>query len=767
MKPGKFATFLLLALVLALASCTRDHKVRAQQYVGHGNTFFDKGKYKEASIMYRRSLQEDRRFGEAYYRLALTDLKLSAYSDEFRNLVRAVELQPANDDAKIKLADLYLSSALRNQRPDIFLESAAGLAGKLLESDPKSFDGHRLMGQIALLKKNSTRALKEFQAANDTKPMQPEVIMPYFQVLAANNRFSEAEKLAYQLMAQKKTYSPIYDLLYAQYLGLNRPADCERVLKLKVENNPRSTAFLLELAGFYIAKQRPEAEAVLRKITDEREHPNGHLIAGDFFFFRLHEFDRARAEYEAGIIAFPQSKSTYQKRLVELDASTGNNSGGKQLLEGVLRDNPRDSEALALRAEVASTGGSRDELNTAARDLQSLVIKEPKNTLLRFNLARVLRTKGDNQGAVLQLEEAIKQRPDFIRARELAAGLYLADGDNPNALKAAGGIIKLDSNNFQAHLIRSSAFLNLGEKAAARGELDLIGKAYPRNVEARYQKGYLDYLEKDYKAAIEIFGTLNLEYPKDHRGLIGIAETLAAENRVNLAIMTIEKAIEVEPKRGDLKFVLATLDVRAGKYNTAIQIFQGLLDTDPNNASLLYNLGESYRQKGDLNEAIENFQLAREIAPNDTKLLLQLALVLDGTGQANACQPIYERILRIQPDNSLALNNLAYLKAENGVDLDQAQTMAERARQQHPNSAEIADTLGWIYLKKNLTTDAARLFEDLVTKEPKSPKFHYHFGLALYQKGDRASAKRELETALEDRPSKRDEAKIRDFLAKH
>ena len=63
--------------------------------------------------MYRRALQKDLRYGEAYYRLGLTDLKLQSYSDAARMLLRAVELQPNNTDATTKLADLYMVAALQ------------------------------------------------------------------------------------------------------------------------------------------------------------------------------------------------------------------------------------------------------------------------------------------------------------------------------------------------------------------------------------------------------------------------------------------------------------------------------------------------------------------------------------------------------------------------------------------------------------------------------------------------------------------------------
>jgi predicted Zn-dependent protease len=91
--------------------------------------------------------------------------------------------------------------------------------------------------------------------------------------------------------------------------------------------------------------------------------------------------------------------------------------------------------------------------------------------------------------------------------------------------------------------------------------------------------------------------------------------------------------------------------------------------------------------------------------------------------------------------------------------------MAQRARQKLPNSAFIKDTLGWIYIKKNLSDDAVRLFKDLVQEDPSSAQFHYHYGMALLQKGDKPTAKKELEAAIKSNPSKDDAGKIRQLLA--
>ena len=142
--------YLALALVaVSIISCNRDPNYLKQKYLQSGIKYFDGGRYKEASIMYRNAMKQDPRSGEAYYRLALTALKLSAYGDAYRALLRTVDLEPKNNDAKSKLADIYLLSAAQDpQHAGEKLDFAADLGKKLLDQDPKSFDGHRIAGQI-------------------------------------------------------------------------------------------------------------------------------------------------------------------------------------------------------------------------------------------------------------------------------------------------------------------------------------------------------------------------------------------------------------------------------------------------------------------------------------------------------------------------------------------------------------------------------------------------------------------------------------------
>jgi Tfp pilus assembly protein PilF len=70
------------------------------------------------------------------------------------------------------------------------------------------------------------------------------------------------------------------------------------------------------------------------------------------------------------------------------------------------------------------------------------------------------------------------------------------------------------------------------------------------------------------------------------------------------------------------------------------------------------------------------------------------------------------------------------------------------AREQQPNDSHIADTLGWVYYKKNAYLLATSFLKEAVEKLPLEPDVHFHYGMAQQKNGDRAGAKKSFQTAL-------------------
>jgi Flp pilus assembly protein TadD len=191
-----------------------------------------------------------------------------------------------------------------------------------------------------------------------------------------------------------------------------------------------------------------------------------------------------------------------------------------------------------------------------------------------------------------------------------------------------------------------------------------------------------------------------------------------------------------------------------------------LINKNPKVAELYVRLGEAKENGNDPNGAIDAFKKAKEVDSGNYLPVLELALLYNRAGRDEEARKTYEEVIKLQPDNVEALNNLAYIKADNGVDLDQALAYAQRAQQKRPNDPNVIDTLALIYIHKNLTDDSLRMLRDLVSKTPSNPTFHLHLALALYQKGDRPEAKKELETALRNKPSDRDQSRIKELMAK-
>jgi len=757
-----------LPLLLLLGACTTDPHARAVRYVENGNKFFEREKFKEASIMYRRAIaaNADPLYGEAYYRLGLTFMKLSDISGAYRAFLRSVELQKDNTDALTQTANIEILAASQGgKQGEQYLESAKERATRLLKMKDGTYDGYRMLGQVALLSKQPAEAVRNLELANKAKPDQAPLILAYFTALVQNNQFPEAEAVAKALIAKKPDFAPIYDLLYVQYASKRQFADAENVLILKSQNNPTNSVYVLHLAMHYAASAQPEKLAkTMDRLNDEKTFAAGHLSAGDFYFLRLREFEKARQQYEAGLNASPKEKATYQKRLVELYASTNRNDDANKLIAQILKDSPDDSEAIAMRAALRLTTGSREEVNLAVTDLQSLVAKTPNNHLLHFNLGRALLAKGEIEPARLQFEETVKLRADFVGAHEALARIYLSRNEAAKALQEADSILKIDRNHLGGHLSRSSALLLLQDKVKAREELDFVTRTYPQNADARYQVGFLAFQDGDFAKAAQVFGDLHRSNPKDLRGLVGVVETLAGQGNLAAAIKEMEAAVNAEPDRRDLRVALGNLNVRGERYEEAIKNYNAVLAKDPRAADVLFRLAETYRRKGDLNQAIDSFRKSSQAAPNDAAPLLQLGLLMDGTGRRDQSKPIYEQVLRIQQDHPVALNNLAFIKAEEGTDLDTALSMAQRAYQAAPNSPDITDTLGWVYIRKNLSQEAVKLFEGLVKNYPKNPIYRMHYAMALKQRGDLPAAKRELEAAMQNGPSKDEAAKIQELL---
>jgi hypothetical protein len=91
------------------------------------------------------------------------------------------------------------------------------------------------------------------------------------------------------------------------------------------------------------------------------------------------------------------------------------------------------------------------------------------------------------------------------------------------------------------------------------------------------------------------------------------------------------------------------------------------------------------------------------------------------SGRRGEAMEMMEGVLTVDPYNTGSLNNLAYLYAEEGKDLQKAEKMAKMALSLNPmERGRYLKTLGFIYLKKGEYQKAADTFREVLELEPSS-----------------------------------------------
>ncbi len=774
---------ILLIVLLGLVSCTRDPNVAKVRYLESGNKYFAKGKYKEARIMYKDALQKDQRYGPAYYKLGLTALQLGSAAEAVQALRRSLELLPPTDpdhwNAGIRLSEIYL--AVGRDQKDL-LDDTEHFCTELLKRSPNSFDGHRLMGDLNFARSIGAfgtarredgqhllaAAIEEYQKANSIKPGQLNVLMQLARTSGASGDYPKAEQLYREVIDKDKTMQVAYNELYRLLLFERKPADAEQVLKSAFQNNPKQYGYLTNLATHYaLTGNRAAMLQTLQQIESHAgEYPQAYLVVGDFYL-RLGDGDSAIKEYRQGADKNPKLKLTFEKRIIEALMRQGKRSEAADLNAQILKQDPNDPDAKGLAASFMLDKG---DVARALAELQALVTRAPGNPVARFNLGRAHLARGEWEEARQAFQKAIELRPDYVMARLALAQLQVSRGEFDSALKSVDQILAIDRNNLNARLIQSAALMGQKKFADSQSLLEGMAKAAPTSPDVFYQLGVVNLNERKFKEAEDAFRKSYQLNPANSRGLMGIVQIDMAQNKPDAALQLLRDESGKAPTRLDLRLALGNTAAQLGHYDEAIAAFTTYLnglDKDSKQRGSVYLLiGEVYRRKGDDASAIADLQQARQVLPDSSAVLSTLALTLDHAGKWSDAKQVYEAALKVKSDDGVVLNNLAYLMAEHNGDLDDALTKAGRAKQLLPNLNEVSDTLGWIYLKKNLSDSAIQIFKELVQKAPNQATFRYHLAMAYSQKGDKPSAIKELQQALKNGPTKDEKDKIQALLSR-
>lgn len=749
---------LLQVLCIAAVGCTQEsletkknrHRERAIQY-------FDKGEYREALIELRNVVQLDPKDADAHYRQALAYIKLGTTTDlqqAFKELSTAVELNSANQDAQLKLGQMFLLA----REPG----KAREHADVVLAAAPDNKEGVFLRGSSLVNEQKFEEGIAELKRAIALDPQNTNIYLDLARAYAHLKDYGSAESTLQQsLKANPKSLESRIALGDLQQI--RGKADlAEEEYKRAVQEAPDRPEPYLKLGNFYITANRiPDAEATYSAWVQARPKDDSPLVTlGDFYRF-TGRADKAIETYQKAQAMNPKSTAT-RDRIVSLFIDMNKFDEAEQQTKAILQTNKMDPSGRLFDGRVKL---ARGQVNEAIAVLQPLSREGLSTPEPHHFLGMAYATKGDLPQAVQELNEAIKLAPNSIESRTALGAVHLSQGSPDLAIEQLQAALRLNPRNMQATTLLGEAYLRKGDTEKGKQVFAAIVKAVPVHVYAHNRLGLIARSEKNDAEALGHFEDALKGNRNSVEALAQIVSIKVAQGKTTEARERLIQHRDQVPNNPFVHILLGRLSASTNQFDQAESSFKRAIELNDGVLDAYTGLAEVYIRTNRLDQAVTEYKAALSKNPKLVPAIMILGMIAESKKNYDEAQARYEEVLKVNPRFAPAANNLAWLMMERGGNSDVALKHAQTAREELPNDPNIADTLGWIYYQKKVYLQAAVLLKEAVEKLPDNPMAQYHYGMAQYKNGNKAEAVKALERSLKIRANHPGAAEAKTTLA--
>lgn len=728
-------TFIFI-LVVSFSGCSSPEKKKEQHYM-KAMEYIKKDETSAAVLELRNAIQIDPKYAEARYQLGLLYLKQNDPRNAFAELQRTASLDPANLDAGVKVAEFLLIS---NKK-----EESRKYVEQVLQKDPTYPDALALLANLELIDGKFKEAEEAIKKISGKDADSDRVYNIYGRILAAQEKFTESEALFEKAVEKGPDNFANYRTLLLFFQQQKNEAEVLKTLakiQEKFPDNPQSYTMMASL--YQQKKEMGKAEEELKKAIKVSPDTMAIRLMLIDLYKTQGKIEVADKELRNFLMEKPESVEL-KTALADLLFDSQKFDESKKLMNEVLAKNPENGGATLLKAKfLLKEGKNREGIDI----LTPLTTNYPKWPEPFFYLALAHFSKGEIELAQKNIDTALQNGQTVSRYHTLAAQIYLVKGESEAAGKSASIALSLEKRNFNAAKILAKALIQ-GKKFKEAVELiEGAEKQVPNDADLIGNLG-LAYLGlEDKEKARTAFARLLALSPENSKALALLA-ALTAGNDITKAQEMVENQIKKTPKAGGHYMLLGDLLVRQKKFNEAIASYKKAQELAPNNPQPYVIIARLMGSLGKTDEAIKELQDLLAKQPDSLPGNMGLATLLEMKGNYAEAKEKYKKVLSVQPNSAAAANNLAWLIAsEKDGDLGEALRLAMQAKQAMPEEPHIADTLGWVHLKRQSYPLAISQFQQALTNRADDPVIIYHLALAQHGNGEKEAAIATLQGAL-------------------
>ena len=732
-RPRHFVSAVLSALVCV--ACSRDPHTAMLKYAKNGDAYAAKGKIAEAIIEYRNALDKDPRAGDVRTKLAEAYLNQGEVGKAIEEYVRAADVLP---DAAVQLrAGKLLLLARRSDDAKVRAEKALGV-------EPKNVEAQILLANALAGLNDLDRAIAELEEAIQLQPERSATYANLGEMEFGRGRRDAAEKAFARAVELAPASAAAHLALGSFYWATSQFAAAEREISEALKAEPDNPLAHRTMATFYlVTNRRAEAGSHLRRVLEITKSSNAAIALADYYALQ-NKAGMARDVLEP-VIRDPKVTAAVTIRLAALDRAAGRPDEAYKRLDAILTGDKKHLEALVLKSTFLLADGRPGD----AVEVASQAVEAHHDAPAAFSaLGRALAASKKTDAAIGAYREAIRLNPLAIEAKVALARLELATGHAESSMSLAEEALKAQPQNGDARLVLIRGLIARGELQRAEAELDALEAKSPDSAAVHVQRGTLLGRRFQHVAARREFEralALQPDLLEASAGLVALDLSLRRVEDARNRVDELAKPANAKPA----VVMLAARTYRAvGDLKASEQMLRRVLASDPTYLDAYAGLAQIYAGQGRLNEALVELDALVQRDPNSVAALTLSGMILEAQGKAADAQKRFERVMQVDEEAPVAANNLAWIYAEHGGNLDVALRLAQTAKRKLPNVAEVNDTLGYIYYKKNLPALAIPLLRASADKDPGNASYHYHLGLAYARAGEMKQAAQSLTRAL-------------------
>lgn len=506
----------------------------------------------------------------------------------------------------------------------------------------------------------------------------------------------------------------------------------------------------------------------------------------------LYQIRRTREEYgEAAsvleeLVSYHNGNRQLQSMLVDAFRRAGRDDRAQELQEEMLR---LDGLTLEARMELAHRESQRGNHSEAIDLLEGGVAENPESIAVRGALAEEYyrrgvargRTPGQRADDLAEALHRLRALPEAARAtpraRILEATILAESERTPEAVELLEELRResRDDPRIVRELVpllaREGEWRRIGD--IGQGMVDRADRSTPEGersanlglsmlVEALRQLGELD-------RALEVLEAEETRAGESVEGVLSQAELLVDAGRKRRALAMLRRGIVANERLlragddGEPEF--AALKKKARLYfgleadRLALRVYEDLVSNGDLQRLML--VADFCREQGRFAEAVPFLQRALsgveggvetglDIGDDELRVALrfQLGEAYERSRRYDEAADQFRAVLELEPENSLALNYLGYMWADNGENLEQALELIRRAVDLDPNNGAFVDSLGWALFRLGEFEQARRHLERANRLVPRDSTILEHLGDVYVALGDPQRAREAYEQAL-------------------